>query len=128
MLETSRLYSAEPAAAASPLLYVRAQATATLKATSIPGPKPYYITDESPDVWFEPTEVWEIRGAALTISPVHKAAVGPVHPDRGISLRLVFLAPIVLLYAQQVATSCAAHGQQYELQQVQLEWLQCCQL
>ena len=55
--------------------------------TSLPSKKAYYRTDESPDVWFEPTEVWEIRGADLTVSPVHKAAVGHIHPDRGISLR-----------------------------------------
>ncbi len=36
----------------------------------IPGPKSYYRTDEVPDVWFEPGEVWEIRGADLTLSPV----------------------------------------------------------
>lgn len=53
----------------------------------MPTKKPYIITDESPNVWFEPKEVWEIRGADLTISPVHKAAVGLIHPDRGISLR-----------------------------------------
>ncbi len=39
---------------------------------------------ESPEVWFDPTDVWELRGVALTISPVHKAAVGRFHPDRGI--------------------------------------------
>ena len=42
---------------------------------------------ETPDVWFPATEVWEIRGADLTISPVHRAAVGHVAPDRGCSLR-----------------------------------------
>lgn len=63
------------------------QKTVQFKATSFPGKKAYYRTDESPDVWFEPTEVWEIRGADLTVSPVHKAAVGHIHPDRGISLR-----------------------------------------
>ena len=42
---------------------------------------------ERPDVWFEPAEVWEIRGADLTISPVHKAAVGHVADGRGCSLR-----------------------------------------
>ena len=69
------------------LLTQTVQATTRFKATAIPAKKSYYRTDESPDVWFEPTEVWEIRGADLTISPVHKAAVGHIHPDRGISLR-----------------------------------------
>lgn len=32
-------------------------------------------------------QVWEIRGADITVSPVHKAAVGLVHPERGLSLR-----------------------------------------
>eukprot|EP00884_Botryococcus_braunii_P017318 jgi/Botrbrau1/426/Bobra.110_2s0076.1 len=62
-------------------------ATERLGARKIPARKPYYVTAESPDVWFEPSEVWELRGADLTISPVHKAAVGRIHPDRGISLR-----------------------------------------
>ncbi|XP_073007258.1 DNA ligase 6 isoform X2 [Typha latifolia] len=48
----------------------------------------YYRTDESPDFWFNPELVWEIRGADLTVSPVHHAAVGLVHPSRGISVRL----------------------------------------
>eukprot|EP00850_Spirogloea_muscicola_P002495 SM000009S23624 [mRNA] locus=s9:1126881:1136155:- [translate_table: standard] len=48
---------------------------------------PYYITDEQPDVWFSAHDVWEMRGADLTVSPVHKAAVGLVHPSRGISMR-----------------------------------------
>lgn len=47
----------------------------------------YVNTSETPDVWFTPTEVWEIRGADLTLSPVHKAAVGLLHPERGCSLR-----------------------------------------
>ena len=68
------------------------QATTRFKATAIPAKKSYYRTDESPDVWFEPTEVWEIRGADLTVSPVHKAAVGHIHPDRGISLRYMLFA------------------------------------
>ncbi|CAO2825368.1 unnamed protein product [Amaranthus hypochondriacus] len=47
----------------------------------------YYRTDEAPDVWFSAEMVWEIRGADLTVSPVHKAGVGIVHPSRGISMR-----------------------------------------
>uniref|UniRef100_A0A7S4FBY1 DNA ligase ATP-dependent C-terminal domain-containing protein n=1 Tax=Chrysotila carterae TaxID=13221 RepID=A0A7S4FBY1_CHRCT len=44
-------------------------------------------TRERPTFWFEPTEVWEIKGADITISPVHRAAIGLVHPERGLSLR-----------------------------------------
>jgi len=57
------------------------------QATRIPGPKAYYVTNEQPSVWFEPTEVWELRGADLTLSPVHKAAVGQLHQERGVGLR-----------------------------------------
>lgn len=53
--------------------------------------KPYYNTGEWPSVWFEPGEVWEIRGADLTISPVHRAAVGCIEAnrERGVSLRYI---------------------------------------
>ncbi|XVF71531.1 hypothetical protein PTKIN_Ptkin12aG0045500 [Pterospermum kingtungense] len=47
----------------------------------------YYQTAEEPDMWFSPELVWEIRGADFTVSPVHQAAVGLVHPSRGISVR-----------------------------------------
>lgn len=33
------------------------------------------------------TQVWEIRGAELTVSPVHKAALGLVDSNKGLSLR-----------------------------------------
>ncbi|KAK7340918.1 hypothetical protein VNO77_21636 [Canavalia gladiata] len=48
---------------------------------------PYYQTGEAPDMWFCPQLVWEIRGADFTVSPVHHAAIGLVHPSRGISIR-----------------------------------------
>lgn len=40
-----------------------------------------------PDVWFEPCEVWEIRGADITLSPVYTAAKGLISMERGLSLR-----------------------------------------
>ena len=47
----------------------------------------HYRTVEVPDMWFAAELVWEIRGADFTVSPVHHAAIGLIHPSRGISVR-----------------------------------------
>jgi len=47
----------------------------------------YYETDERCSVWFPPVNVWEIRGADITLSLKHKAAIGCVQKERGLSLR-----------------------------------------
>ncbi|KAL2645294.1 hypothetical protein R1flu_012881 [Riccia fluitans] len=53
----------------------------------LPRKPTYYQTGEECSVWFTPELVWEIRGADFTVSPVHLAAVGHVHPSRGVSMR-----------------------------------------
>ena len=51
------------------------------------GPADGVETGEQPPYWFDPCEVWELRGADITVSPVHMAAAGLVHAQRGLSMR-----------------------------------------
>jgi DNA ligase 1 len=41
----------------------------------------------TPDVWFRPAIVIEVRGAELTLSPIHRAAVDRIRPGAGLALR-----------------------------------------
>jgi DNA ligase-1 len=44
-------------------------------------------TGLSPDRWMRPGLVLEVRGAELTLSPIHRAAFGSVRPGSGLALR-----------------------------------------
>eukprot|EP00049_Salpingoeca_infusionum_P008797 m.144969 g.144969 ORF g.144969 m.144969 type:complete len:1801 (+) comp14135_c1_seq12:190-5592(+) len=61
------------------------------KQKTIPSKRADYRVNDAmhPTVWFEATDVWEIKGANFTISPVHTAALGriPRHPSQGVSIR-----------------------------------------
>lgn len=61
-----------------------------LHPTEISQPKSYYVYDTSnsnavPDVWFEPTMLFEVLTADLSLSPIYKAA--HLEYGKGISLR-----------------------------------------
>ncbi|KAJ2582343.1 ATP-dependent DNA ligase Cdc17, partial [Coemansia sp. RSA 1797] len=51
-----------------------------LDQSKIENPKPYYAASEKtkPDIWFEPTQVWEVKAADLSLSPIYQAAFGEV--------------------------------------------------
>jgi len=40
-----------------------------------------------PDVWFEPKTVLEVRGAEITVSPIHTCAWGMLRPGAGLAIR-----------------------------------------
>ncbi len=48
---------------------------------------PEVDTALSPDRWMRPGLVLEVRGAELTVSPIHRAAFGAVRPATGLALR-----------------------------------------
>ncbi|KAG5472567.1 hypothetical protein LSCM1_03971 [Leishmania martiniquensis] len=50
-------------------------------------PRYYRAGGEEPDVWLTEAQVWEVKAADLSVSPVHQAAVGLVDPNKGIALR-----------------------------------------
>lgn len=60
-----------------------------LKEHMVPVPESNYnVSDKlKPDVWFEPCQVWEIKCADLSISPVHTSAMGMKADGKGIGLR-----------------------------------------
>lgn len=67
----------------------------------------YYGTAEAPDMWFSAELVWQIKGADFTVSPVHHAALGLVHPSRGISVRFPrFVRSVTDRKPEDCSTAC----------------------
>ena len=63
--------------------------TEQLNQHRIDSPRNNYKFPESiaPDVWFDTCQVWEVKAADLSISPIHTAAAGLVDDSKGIALR-----------------------------------------
>lgn len=92
---------------------------ARLKPTEIQRPKPYYVYDTTnsnavPDVWFEPTTIFEVLTADLSLSPIYKAA----HQQygKGISLRFPRFLRIRDDKGTEDATSSTEVSEFYERQ------------
>lgn len=59
--------------------------TKKLNKISIKNPRNNYIYEKSPDVWFEPIYIWEVKCADFSKSPIYTC--GKENEEKGISLR-----------------------------------------
>eukprot|EP00451_Oxyrrhis_marina_P001508 CAMPEP_0204257848 /NCGR_PEP_ID=MMETSP0468-20130131/4674_1 /ASSEMBLY_ACC=CAM_ASM_000383 /TAXON_ID=2969 /ORGANISM="Oxyrrhis marina" /LENGTH=743 /DNA_ID=CAMNT_0051232013 /DNA_START=16 /DNA_END=2247 /DNA_ORIENTATION=+ len=73
---------------------------------------------EAPHVYFDACVVWECKGADLSISPVHTAAIGIKHESRGIGIRFPRFLRIRPDKSPEQATDAEQIVELYEAQAV----------
>lgn len=69
-----------------------------------------------PDFWFAPSEVWEIRGADISLSPVYPAASSHLGGERGLSIRFPRFMKIREDKTWEEATSSLQFAEMYRRQ------------
>ncbi|XP_027715071.1 DNA ligase 1 isoform X2 [Vombatus ursinus] len=91
----------------------------SLQALVIPAPRSYVRAEGAvpPDHWLEPTTVWEVKCADLSVSPIYSAARGLVESDKGISLRFPRFVQVRKDKKPEEATSSAQVAYLYKKQQ-----------
>ncbi|RNF06980.1 putative DNA ligase I [Trypanosoma conorhini] len=84
----------------------------------------YYRAEEKPDVWLEASQVWEVKAADLSISPVHYAAYGLVDASKGIALRFPRFMRVREDKNASEATTASQIAQMYTAQSLSVKKVQ----